>query len=122
MEFGCNRVRPVHTLGRAAMHSVHTQLVRDQHRPLLHHPARIRVHAASQRQAHAHHDPGRVAALGPNLHTAAARLGQAVGACRSRRHVRLLVRPQVSDLRHSVRLLSPSSRHDHHLYKHLSGG
>lgn len=102
------------------MHGLDTQPVRDKHRSLFYHSSRVRVHTASQRQAHAPHDPSRMAPLRAHQHPAVVRLGQAVRSPRRRPHMRLLVRSKVPNIRDPVRLLSSPCRHDYHLYKHLS--
>lgn len=117
-----NPMRPLDPIGRSPLHRINTQPVRDQRRPLLHHPARHGLHAASQRQTHAPHDPSRVASQRSHINSAFVRLGQTIRSPTRASNMRRQLGPQVSNLRHSRRLLSAPHCHDHHLHKHIPRG
>ncbi len=103
----------------AAVHGVHTEFVRNQHRPLLYNIARDGVHAAAQCPTHAADDRDRVAPKRTHIDPASIRLESTLVKTRARKRMRCQLRPQIPNICHIARLLLAAHRHDNNLFEYL---
>ena len=73
---GPRRLRRLDVARRPALHRVHPQPLRHQHRPLLRHHAPVPVRHQAHPQAHGGHHRRRLDPVGAHQHTAALRLAR----------------------------------------------
>ena len=106
----------------AALHGIHTESMRYQHRPLLYNIACDGVHPAAQCPTDAAYDRDRLAHKRTHIHPASIRLESTVVATRARKRLRSELRPQIPDICHIARLLLAAHCHDDNLFKYLPRG